>query len=362
MDRDRSRVLALLLVYVGLIVASLFVLDWFVAATAFGTMSIDLRSATMCGDDGGCDSFSLSDIRGIGSYARLAGLLLWGTLLSSILVAYQAITRIAKGAANDTLTKLGYISALVLLVTTGAAAFVFGPEFPSSDIKLMSSLEVARGSGPFVLMLGLLVGIAVLFYSVTQLAPDVAEYKPLTGIVTTKPTTGPLTPITTIPPVSERPVRTSDPIPAVVGEQITTGPTPMIPEHLRKKLMFATLTAELTRAGIDARREDGSSRLVMWRDVVGLVARRMPVDYDGTTFIDVVSSAGATLRLLPWTRLTGEPIEAYGETWGRALLAAMIAKCPDASLDPATKRFSAGEPAAQLPDLAKLAAHDQKLS
>jgi hypothetical protein len=39
----------------------------------------------------------------------------------------------------------------------------------------------------------------------------------------------------------------------------------------------------------------------------------------------------------------------------------MIAKCPEASLDPATKRFKGGEPAAQLPDLAKLAAHDEKL-
>ncbi|CAN5920977.1 hypothetical protein BH11MYX3_BH11MYX3_04870 [soil metagenome] len=360
MDRDRSRVLALFVVYLALIVAALFLAEWFVASTPFGKMSIDLRSATVCGGDGACDTFSLSDMRGTGFYAPLGGISFWGTLVFSLLVAYQAITRIASGTANESLTKLGYVSALALFATTGAAAFLFGPASPSRNIELMSTLQVTRGSGPFLLMLGLLVGIAVLFYAVTyRLADDVAAYKPISGVIPPKPTP---TSMPVVPPISERAVHKSEPIPKITNDKIISGPTPTIPDHMRKKLNYATLTAELTRAGIDARREDGSSRLVMWRDVVGLVARRLPADYDGMTFIDVVSNACATIRLLPWTRLTGEPIEGFGETWGRALLAAMIAKCPEASLDPATRRFVAGEPAAQLPDLAKLAAHDEKLS
>lgn len=362
MDRDRSRVLALLVVYLSLVVAALFVLDWFVASTPFGQMAIDLRSATVCAENVPCASFSLSEMRGTGFYAPLGGITFWGTLMFALLVAYQAITRIVSGVANDSLTKLGYVSGMVLFGTAGAAGFLFGPEAASGTDQLIS-LDVTRSSAPFLLMLGLLVGIAVLYYAVTQqVADEVGEYKPITGVVPLKLTAPPVAVAITAPPITERPIRKSDPIPAIVTENVSTGPIQTIPEHLRKKLKFATLTAEITRAGIDARREDGSVRLVMWRDVVGLVARRMPPDYDGATFIDVVSNAGATLRMLPWTRLTGEPIEAFGETWGRALLAAMVAKCPDASLDPATKRFVAGEPAAQLPDLAKLAAHDQKLS
>jgi len=51
----------------------------------------------------------------------------------------------------------------------------------------------------------------------------------------------------------------------------------------------------MTRGGIDARREDGSSVLVIWRDIVGAVARRLPNDYQAVTFVDVISTAGATL-------------------------------------------------------------------
>ncbi len=362
MHRDRFRVLALLAVYLALVVAALFLVDWFMATTPFGTMSIDLRSARVCGDDGSCASFSLAEMRGSGLYAPLGGITFWGTLLFSLLVCYQATTRMGSGIASESLTKLGYTSGLVLFATIGAAGFLFGPE-ASPTAKELVSLVVTRGSAPYLLMLAMLVGIAVLYYAVIQrVADDIAEYKPVTGVPMKKPTPPPVQAPTTNPPVTARPPRISDRIPATVSERVTTGPIPTFPEHMRKVFKFATLTADLTRAGIDARREDGSSRLVMWRDVVGLVARRMPAEHDGVTFIDVVSSAGSTLRMLPWTRLTGEPIEGYGATWGRALLAAMVAKCPEASLDPATKRFAAGEIAAQLPDLAKLAAHDQKLS
>ena len=68
------------------------------------------------------------------------------------------------------------------------------------------------------------------------------------------------------------------------------------------------------------------------------------------------------MRLLPWTRISGETFTGDGDAWSRALLAALIVHCPEASLDPATKRFVSGEPAAQLPDLGKLAAHDAKLA
>lgn len=144
-----------------------------------------------------------------------------------------------------------------------------------------------------------------------------------------------------------------------------------MPPPLRGKLRYATAIAEITRAGVDARREDGGNVLVMWRDVVGAVARRLPKELEGTTFVDLVSSAGSTLRLLPWTRLTGDsappppPNHAPQTEAERALtlLNLVVQFCPDVTLDPATRTFleTRGE-AAQLPDLKTLAAHDDRLA
>ena len=99
-----------------------------------------------------------------------------------------------------------------------------------------------------------------------------------------------------------------------------SGPLPPIPEHLRNRLRYVALTAEMTGGGIDARREDGLARLVLWRDVVGVVARRMPPAYDGAAFVDIVSTAGSTLRIVPWTRLTGELVDVDGDARPRAVV------------------------------------------
>ncbi len=80
------------------------------------------------------------------------------------------------------------------------------------------------------------------------------------------------------------------------------------------------------------------------------------------TFVDVVSTAGATLRILPWTRLTGDSIEP-GEGRMRAFVNLAAARCPSANVDRATRAFAdSAEPARQLPDEATLAAHDEHLA
>jgi hypothetical protein len=144
-----------------------------------------------------------------------------------------------------------------------------------------------------LLLLGLVVGIAVLYYAVTQRNLDGAgEYKPLGNLAVRKPTEPPVrTP-------TEPPVRTPTEPPVAQLTKTSSQPPASVfaPEHLKKKLNFVMLAAELTRAGIDARLEDGSSKLVMWRDVVGLVARRLPPEHDGVTFVDVVSTAGCRAR------------------------------------------------------------------
>src|SRR4029079_7435187 len=92
----------------------------------------------------------------------------------------------------------------------------------------------------------------------------------------------------------------------------TSQPMPF-PERMCGKLAYAIAAAEITTGGVDARRESGDIILVLWRDVVGVVARRLPPFYDSVTFIDLVSTAGSTLRVLPWTRLSGKSLEGEDE-------------------------------------------------
>jgi hypothetical protein len=356
MDRDRARVLLLFTVFLGLIVASLFIQDWFIASTPAGTMSIDLRHAQMCATDGGCMSFSLGELRA-GFYGTLGFSTFYGSIIFALLVSYQAITRIASGFANSSLSKIGYFAGLGLCGSAGAAAYLFNPQVTGVQAEMMS-MSVDRTLAPLVFFLAMFVGIAVLYYAMNQASDDVGEYKPLAPIAPPTATALPARPKTpTAPPVVAQ-KHPSQPPASAFG----SGPTSVLPEHLRKKMKYVAVTAEITRAGVEARREDGSSKLVMWRDVVGLVARRMPAENDGITFLDVVSTAGSTLRVLPWTRVTGESCDGEGDAWMRALLGKLVGYCGSAALDPATRRFKNGELAAQLPDTAKLSAHDAKLA
>ncbi len=144
-------------------------------------------------------------------------------------------------------------------------------------------------------------------------------------------------------------------------------PLPVAPSapRLRGRVSYAVSTAALSSQGITGTRDDGLVRLVAWKDVVGIVARRMPelTPYDGATFIDVVSTAGATLRILPWTDITGHAMTADPVERARSLAQLIAAQCLDAQLDSATTSFVNGSgPAAQLRDEKTLAAHDAKLA
>jgi hypothetical protein len=95
------------------------------------------------------------------------------------------------------------------------------------------------------------------------------------------------------------------------------------------------------------------------------VARRLPKDapYDSVSFVDVISTAGATLRLLPWSDITGHVLDEDPVDRARMLVQLLAAQSLDAKLDAATKAFATGTgKPAQLPDEATLARHDAKLA
>ena len=169
--------------------------------------------------------------------------------------------------------------------------------------------------------------------------------------------------ITTPPGVETRRPITPPPGDIVITRRKTPTSQPMpFPEGLRGKLAYAIASAEITSGGVDARREGGEVVLVLWRDVVGVVARRLPQFYDALTFADLVSTAGSTVRVLPWTRLTGQPLEGEDEDRMRAFIQLVAERCPNAKIDGATRQFLDGYDAAQLPDAATLKAHDERLA
>jgi hypothetical protein len=147
--------------------------------------------------------------------------------------------------------------------------------------------------------------------------------------------------------------------------KIDLGPKPALP--LAGLVRYATIRVTVGDAGIIAEHETGEKRRVLWPEIVGVVARRMPAEepYRSETFVDVVSNADSTLRILPWTELDIDGIEQLetGDDRARRFVQLVAARCPEALVDPATRTFLGSKgPAAQLPSSSTLAQHDDRLA
>jgi hypothetical protein len=353
MGRERSRVLIFAAAYVALVVVSVFILDWFVIdAGASGTIKLGLRHATVCADSR-CVEITLGSLPRIGLYSTGAWTTLWGTLLVALLVGFQVFTKVTSGVANARLSRMGMLGELAMLASAGATAFLFAPEPGAVGDAMGVTFE--RTVAPWLMMLGHVAGfLAVHYAAVESTEDDVGEYRP---VVVARPAAsgGPAAAASASAPAG--------PAAEQPGRPPVRTTVPPMPAHLEKRLRFVVLAAELTRAGIDARREDGRSLLVMWRDVVGVIARRLPPELDGATCVDLVSTAGSTLRVLPWTRLTGEPLLGTGDGRARAFVTYVASHCPEARIDPATRSFVEHDaPADQIASVDELAAYDARLA
>ena len=136
-------------------------------------------------------------------------------------------------------------------------------------------------------------------------------------------------------------------------------------DPLRDHVKYAVTMAKLSSTGLDAARIDGLVKHVLWTEIVGIVARRFPPQspWEGAHFIDIVSTAGATLRILPSTDLSGHSFATDPVERAREVVNLLAAQALDAKLDNATKVFANGtNKAAQLKDEKTLAAHDARLA
>jgi hypothetical protein len=383
MSRDVVRVVIAAVASLAMIVAATLFLEWFIVDFAnvgdIAKVTFDLREARACTHLGPCAVVPMSMIKG-SFYPALASVTLWAGLVFAALVLYQCGTRVLTGGASDAVGRIAHLIGVIVMMTSVGAGYVFGPDF---ETGAMMGFGVTRGWGPLLMLAGLVAGHAAVWFSregsglddtpafrQVDLPPAQARtrtpYRPISTRVPLPTTTPPHGQPTvarpaTVPPVSRTPTP-SQRVPTIPPHP-STGITALA-DVWRGKVKFAVLTGELSIAGIDARREDGGSVLVMWRDVVGLVARRLPGDLGSHPFVDIVSTAGMTLRILPWSRMTGEVISGEPETRVRTFMKLVAPRCPEAKLDRATQAFlddDAKSPA-QLPNLDMLAKHDTALA
>ena len=352
MGGDRLRVLVLALGYLAAALPALAVVDWFVIDLGVAAIHIDLRD-------------------GRGLYKMFAASAFWGSWVAMMpLVAYQAFTRVTSGVANPKLSRYGIYIGLALLSSGLLAAYVVPPEILGPP-ELVPQVE--RTIAPLLFVLANVLGIAALHYAAREtVADDVGTYKP---VVIDTPVARPITQppqnrAITQPPqnraITQPPQNraiTQPPQNRAITQPPINKPITQPPQN-QPALSYVVMSAEITRAGIDARRPDGTALLVLWRDVVGIVVRRLPDELEAATFMDIVSVRGATLRIVAWTRLTGVALAGAGDDRVRELAGHIAPLCSDMPLfDPATRAFlESTEPAAQLKDVAKLAAHDERLA
>jgi hypothetical protein len=321
-----------------IVLASAVVLDWFTLGASVG----NLGSTT-----GG---IGLRRLEGI-----LATFVFWSSLAVAVVVAVQAGSRLTGRAVNSNLTKAGFTLATWLVIDTFLAAYLFAPDNAGMTATIMDNevtIQIQRTMAPLVTIIGAVVSMVALYYAATEETASLSMPAPA-------PTPRPALPSQPL----QVDKQASTPIPVATQDR-PSGPLSAIPEKLRGKLNYSALTLDVSKGGLDGVRTDGKAILVGWREIVGAVARRLPPEYDGATFIDIVSTAGNTLRITPWTRVTGFSFSQLSDTARvLAFVADVIRNCPDITLDPATRKFveTRGEPV-QLPDLTTLAAHDERLA
>jgi hypothetical protein len=400
---------------VVLIVASVLVLDWFKAKVAIGIanldwLSIDLRTVRECTPDRVCLSVPLAKLPG--PFATFAPITFWTSIALGALLLFQAGTRLVGGTASERLTRIGYGLGLITLFNALGAGYVFAPD--GMQISDMATVTFTRTWGPAMLVAASLLALVAMSLAVAEETIDdnAGAYRPISKSSISQGGSGVgLTPyVREVPPVVAR-TKTPQQVPAIartktpsvapvatrarVPDEIpftpdsepepgadasaSTAQAPFVStapssvarvaaaitqESLRKKLAYATATVTIEETGLQCRREDDLVKRVRWRDIVGVVARRLPAGppYEGVTFLDVVSEPGATLRILPWTKLTGASFEHQGDLRAREIVQLLQARCPTLHVDPATRAFLGGDLAAQLPDDATLAAHDRRLA
>lgn len=341
---------------------------------------IGLNSMTACAANSGCTSAPMDMLSGW--YPSLATYTFWCSVIASALLALQGASRLVTGSANEVLTRISVLVVILAIIGAGLIVFMLPPETHETTV---ASVTNHRTWAPALMFAGYLIA----FYALHLVSEEEVyeDEKPAREAYISQPIipikesrvgiqSDPIVPlkISRVPQIirmTTAPEPEPEPISLELEPATPIPPAPALavcPEALETKLRYAAQSVTFTTDGMVGHREDGSIKQIAWADVVGAVARRLPADppYDSTTFVDLVSLAGATLRILPWTAVGGEltlPPNADGAERARAFVQLIAARCPSARLDSATRTFLGGRgSAAQLASLEMLATHDDRLA
>jgi hypothetical protein len=259
---------------------------------------------------------------------------------------------------------------MICFVCAGLTGYVFAPDGGSS---VMASVTVHRTWAPALAMLGYALAFPALRLAIAESRPRTSEQasglRPQASDLRSQASG--FRAASAMDDGGASPVRSRvpdsiplEPVPIAVAHHDPFAPPPDGFAALHPALRFASKRLTIGAAGLDTEQEDGTSHHVAWSALVGAVARRLPAaaPYAGETFVDIISTAGATLRFTPWTATFGDALAREGEERARAFVHLIAARCPAAKLDTATRTFVGGhEPALQLPDADVLAQHDARI-
>ena len=379
------------------ILISLFGLTWFhvdvdlakavagsEALGMSGRMDVGLRSISVCTKlaPATCVTLDLSNFNG--AYPTMATATFWASLALIGVVIVQTALRVLTHEAPAQLTRIGCVVAVACFVTGGLAGYLFAPE--SGATNALAS-TVHRTWSPALAMIGYGLAIQALRHAIAEHASAPAIPP---AVVRAMPAPAPARPQVRAladEPVVARPRVDSIPLSVSVSDEpdsavhdpfappperaparVTAAPPlaaapPAATPRPRGLLQYATTRIVIGDAGLDGELQDGTSRRAAWADLVGVIARRLPAaaPYDGETIIDIVSTAGATLRLTPASAIDGELFTATGADRARSFVQLLAERCPGAKLDGATRAFLAGGDALQFPDADVLAQHDARV-
>jgi hypothetical protein len=376
------------------ILTSLFALSWFhldfdlsvlsgvakLGVSGIAHLDIGLRSMSVC--QGGSHGFCIDmDVNFGGAYPTMAIVTFWASLTLAVVVLFQTARRVATDQAGEGMTRLGCGIAVICFVTAGLAGYLFAPE---ANANLLGTTTIHRTWSPALAMLGYGLAIQALRHAIAEhglsdpLPSAIARSTPAVPREVrrmTPPEPARRAAVDSIPVSAEAEIAHDDPFAPPPAQSYAVAAD--VPDPLSRAfelisaapptaegLRYATVRVHIGDAGLDGELDDGTSHRVAWAALVGMIARRLPAGapYDGQTIVDVVSTAGATLRITPATAIDGEVFAGVGADRARAFLQVVAERCPTAKLDGATRAFVAGGDALQFPDADVLAQHDARVA
>jgi hypothetical protein len=351
----------------GLILAGLLALDWWtVSGDSLGVHAeIHGRLREVIGCAGGaCVSADAPGHWGlIGEFLFWLGLAMAGALL--LVGGLAFVHASAESVFAATARASGVLLALIVLATCDAMF----------EFNAMPSLA------PLVTAAGALLGLVARVSTVTD---DNLERAVTTSVLgrsrpaaasTSTPIAEPTAPPegagpAGVPPedlaqlvaVSRAATRAA-PVPRSRKQARLNAVGPVAADATRGALRFVAGVATLAPDGLAVQLDSGAERALAWRDVIRVVARRLPPDppFEKTALLDLVTADGP-VRLLPTTRvdyanLPGGAAPGVKQNW-RRLIALAREHHPGLEIEAQSAAFFDGGQAPMFPALRRFAEYD----